>query len=82
MTSELQCRHRPPKHQLAKIEREYQRALCQRTQQAARVKSPKGFPLIPRQAEEIGILERFPNFRSRQDSLADRLAPDEEQQGL
>jgi hypothetical protein len=82
MTSEMQCRHRPPKNQLAKIEREYQKALCQKTQQAAQVKSRKGFPFVPRPAEEIGILEQFPNFRPRQVSLADSLAPDEEQLGL
>jgi hypothetical protein len=77
MTSELQCRHCPPKHELAKIERAYQKALCQKTQQAGRVKSRKGLPFILR----IGILERFPGFRSRQEFPADRLAPDEVQLG-
>jgi hypothetical protein len=48
MTSELQCRHRPTKHHLARIEREYQKALCQKTQQAAQVKSRKSFPVIPK----------------------------------
>jgi hypothetical protein len=82
MSSDLKVHHRPPKNQLAKIEREYQKALCQKARQAVQVKSRKGFPFIPRPAEEIGILEPFPGFRSREKYFADWLAPDEEELGL
>jgi hypothetical protein len=65
MTSELQFRHRPPKNQLAQIERQYKTMRLEQGQQASRVKSRERITYIPEQAQPFDIPQRLQSLPSR-----------------